>query len=207
MSSPPAGRPGPPSRPGRGLVLVRGSAAASARWLRKGLVTVSTHELDGWTGVTLAEDHARSAPPYDKGLEVLAARPVPARRRPAVGLFEIDGCAVVTIQARGWRAEQRWLVWQPGLGLRRTPELPALPASLLIATAGARGAVTPPDLAALFSTTVGEPVDLLVALVERLGLPGGHLLTRPVGGSRVEPTTAAVRRFDSFVSDEQGSDS
>ena len=99
---------------GHGLVLVRGSAAASARWVRRGLAAVRVCPLQGWTGVCLAEDRARAVAPYDVGLEILAARHVPTRHRPAIGLFVIDDCAVVTVQARGWRLEQRWLVWEPG---------------------------------------------------------------------------------------------
>lgn len=82
---------------GHGLVLVRGSAKASARWLRRGLVAVAAVDLPGWTGVCLVEDRARTKPPYDRGLEVLAARPTPWGRRPSLGLFVVDGCAVVTV--------------------------------------------------------------------------------------------------------------
>lgn len=181
---------------------MRGSTAASARWLRKGLVAVATHELDGWTGVTLAEERARAAAPYDRGLEVLAARRVPARRRPAIGLFDIDGCAVITVQPRGWRAEQRWLVWKPGVGLCRTPQLPALPAGLVVATAGAGSRVRAADLTTLLSSTLGRPVDLLTSVVTLLHLPGAELLHRPHGGELVEPSRSIVRRFDELAADE-----
>lgn len=212
MSQSVADELGATRRPGRGLVLVRGSAAASARWLRKGLVAVSTHELDGWTGVTLAEDRARSAPPYDRGLEVLAARRVPARRRPALGFFDIDDCAVLTVQPKGWRAEQRWLVWKPGVGLCRTPDLPPLPAGLVIATAGAR--VQPRDLMALLASPVGDPVGLLSSVLTLLRLPGAELLRVPGpelagrrdAGTVVEPSRGAVRRFDELVADDPVAD-
>ncbi|MFL6168590.1 MAG: hypothetical protein ACJ711_02865, partial [Ornithinibacter sp.] len=62
---------------GHGLVLVRRSPAAVTRWLRRGLVSVTVAPLGTWTGVTLADDRAHSAAPYDIGLEVLAARPAP----------------------------------------------------------------------------------------------------------------------------------
>lgn len=190
---------------GRGLVLVRGSAAASARWLRRGLVAVSTTELEGWTAVTLAESAARARAPYDVGLEVLAARPIPSGRRPALGFFDIDGSAVMTVQPRGWRARQRWLVWQPGHGVRRTPELPALPLSMVIATADASARTTPARLGALLATTVGRPVDLLVSVMEQLGLPGSSLLIHPAEGPVIEPHPRTVRRFDDIVAD-QGRD-
>lgn len=204
MTPTPATAPGPPERPGHGLVLVRGSAGASARWLRKGLVAVATHELGGWTGITLVEERARSAPPYDCGLEVLAARPVPTRRRPAIGLFDIDGCAVVTVQPKGWRAEQRWLVWEPGVGPRRTPDLPPLPVAMIVATAGGSARVHPSELAALLRRTTGEPVDLLAAVLALLHLPGADLLHRPTGGTVVEPSASTVRRFDELVADDHG---
>lgn len=200
MSPSVAHEPDRPESAGRGLVLVRGSAAASARWLRKGLVAVATHELDGWTGVTLAEGRARSAPPYDRGLEVLAARRIPARRRPAIGLFDIDGCAVITVQPRGWRAEQRWLVWKPGVGLCRTPDLPPLPAGLVVATAGAK--VQAGELTALLASPAGSPVELLTSVLTLLQLPGAELLRRPHGGELVEPSRSIVRRFDELAADE-----
>ncbi|HQH06541.1 MAG TPA: hypothetical protein PLU83_01810 [Phycicoccus sp.] len=195
-------RAGP--RSGHGLVLVRGHARASARWLKRGLVPVAAVELPGWTGICLTEATARTAPPYDVGLEVLAARPTPTRRRPSIGLFVIDGCAIVTVQQRGWRADQRWLVWQPGHGVRRTPDLAPLPASLITATAGST--VTAKEVADHFSVTTGQPVDRLCGLLSLLGLPGESLLRggAPSDAETVEPTRGSVRRFDHLVHGDEG---
>ena len=183
---------------GHGLVLVRGSAKASARWLRRGLVAVAAVDLPGWTGVCLVEDRARTKPPYDRGLEVLAARPTPWGRRPSLGLFVVDGCAVVTVQPRRWRAEQRWLVWQPGQGVRRTPDLPPLPTGMIAGIAGVSPGVTPAAVAEVFRGTSGTPLDRLVQLLSVLGLPGEDLLRNGPAPEhdRIEPDRKAVRSFD-----------
>ena len=193
--------PGARASTGHGLVLVRGQAKASARWLRRGLVATGTVELPGWTAVCLAEDTARTRAPYDAGLEVLAARPVPRSARPALGLFVIDGCAVVTVQPRGWRADQRWLVWQPGQGVRRTPDLPALPASLVVRVAAPTTGVGAQDVVDHFSEVSGTPLERLTGLLRLLGLPGADLLRLGPGPdlARIEPTSRTVKAFDALV--------
>lgn len=189
---------------GHGIVLVRGGAAASARWVRRGLVAVRVVPLTGWTGVYLAEERALSVAPYDVGLEILAARRVPGRHRPAIGLFVIDGCAVVTVQARGWRLEQRWTVWEPGSGVRRTPDLPALPAGLIVDVAGARSRTTAAAVNDHFADTKGQPLDVLIGLMHLLGLPGEDLL---LGGTdesheRIDPSPRSIAAFDALVAEE-----
>lgn len=189
---------------GHGLVLVRGTAAASARWVKRGLAAVRVAQLQGWTGVCLAEDRSLAVAPYDVGLEVLAARRVPSRHRPAIGLFVIDGCAVVTVQARGWRLEQRWLVWEPGQGVRRTPELPALPAGLIVDVASARSRASAADVADHFADVAGEPLDVLVDLMRLLGLPGEDLLRDGADEchERIDPSPRSVAAFDALVAEE-----
>lgn len=189
---------------GHGVVLVRGGAAASARWVRRGLVAVRVVPLAGWTGVYLAEDRALSAAPYDVGLEILAARRVPTRHRPAIGLFVIDGCAVVTVQARGWRLEQRWIVWEPGTGVRRTPDLPALPAGLIVDVAGARSRTSAAAVTEHFADPEGQPIDVLVGLVRLLGLPGEELLLGETDESheRIDPSPRSIAAFDALVAEE-----
>lgn len=160
--------------------------------------------LEGWTGIYLAEERALSAAPYDVGLEILAARRVPTRHRPAIGLFVIDGCAVVTVQARGWRLEQRWIVWEPGTGVRGTPDLPALPAGLIVDVAGARARTTAAAVTNHFADTEGAPLDVLVGLVRLLGLPGEELL---LGGTdesheRIDPSPRSIAAFDALVAEE-----
>lgn len=190
--------------PGHGVVLVRGGAAASARWVRRGLVAVRVVPLAGWTGVYLAEERALSAPPYDVGLEILAARRVPTRHRPAIGLFVIDGCAVVTVQTRGWRLEQRWIVWEPGVGVRRTPDLPALPSGLVVDVAGARSRTSAAAVTDHFADTQGSPLDVLVGLVRLLGLPGEELLLDgpDEAHQRIDPSPRSIAAFDALVAEE-----
>ena len=190
---------------GHGLVLVRGSATASARWVRRGLAAVRIVPLAGWTGVCLAEERAHSAAPYDVGLEILAARRVPARHRPAIGFFVIDGCAVATVQPRGWRVDQRWLVWEPGVGVRRTPELPALPLGMVVDVAGARARTSPKDLAEHLGDPGGDPLDVLVGMLRMLGLPGEDLLRDGAGEDavRVDPSPRSVAAFDALVAEER----
>ena len=111
---------------GHGLVLVRRSPPAVNRWLRKGLVAVTVAPFGAWTGITLAEERARSVAPYDVGLELLAARPAPRRARPALGFFDVHGRAALTVQPPGIRSEIHWLVWEPRNGLVPTPQLTRL---------------------------------------------------------------------------------
>lgn len=194
-------RPAGTSATGHGLVLVKGPARASARWLRRGLVATATVALPGWTAVCLSEAEARTLAPYDVGLEVLAARPTPRGLRPAIGLFVLDGCAIVTVQPRGWRADQRWLVWQPGTGVRRTPDLPALPAALIARVASPRTGVGAKEVAAHFSDRSGGPLDKLVGLLTLLGLPGEDLLRHGPGPGvePIEPSSRTVKSFDALV--------
>lgn len=199
-------RPRPPAPdPGHGLVLVRGQAQASARWLRRGLVAAAVVPLPGWTGVVLTEERARSQAPYDVGLEVLAARPTPRGSRPSIGLFVLDGRAVVTVQPRGWRADQRWLIWEPGVGVRRMPDLRVLPAALIVQVSGAaRRGVSAADVGAHFREVDGIPLERLVGLLRLLGLPGEDLLRHGplAGAATVEPSAQAVRVFDVLAASE-----
>jgi hypothetical protein len=193
---------------GHGLVLVRGQASASARWLRRGLVPAAAVQLPGWTGVCLTEGGARTRAPYDVGLEVLAARPTPRGRRPSIGLFVVDGCAVVTVQPRGWRADQRWLVWQPGEGVRRTPDLAPLPAGLVLQVAGRPAGVTTADVVAHFREVGGTPLGRLTGLLDLLRLPGADLLRHGPGAAglaveAVEPAARGTRAFDALHHDDE----
>ncbi len=189
---------------GHGLLLVRRSPAAVGRWLRGGLVAATMAPLGRWTGVTVAEDLARSAAPYDVGLEVLAARRAPRGGRPVLGFFELRGRAVVTVQPPALRHDQRWLVWQPGTGVVETPALPRLGVPTLLAAAGAGGRSRPDDVSGVLRGTDGAPVDVLVTLLGLLGLPGDDLLLRGdcSGASDVEPSVRGVLAFDRLVADE-----
>ena len=189
---------------GHGLLLVRRSPAAATRWLRRGLVAVTVAPLGPWTGITLAEERARSAAPYDVGLEVLAARPSPWRARPTIGFFDVHGRAALTVQPRGPRAGIHWLVWEPRHGVVATPQLPRLALPLLLAAAGAQGRVREEALADVLRSGHGAPLDVLVTVLGLLGLPGRDLLVRgdTDGASEVEPSVRGILAFDRLVAEE-----
>src|SRR5471030_2540070 len=120
------------------MLLLRGEPDAVATWARRGLVPVHILPLEGWTAV-LPAGPSRAMPPYDDSLKALAGRPVDSRLRSAIGLFAVDGNAVVTVQPPGWRAIRRWFVWSPGQGVGRPRRLAAGRPADLTAAAGARG--------------------------------------------------------------------
>lgn len=189
------------ARHGRGLLLVRGEPDQAARWAARGLVAARVVPLAGWTAVLPAADSSRALPPYDDALTVLASRPVSHRLRSSLGLFAVDGRAVVTAHRGGWRTVQRWVVWQPGRGVVRTPRLRlARPVDLVAAArAETRGAL--PEVAELLRDTRGDAVGLLADLMAALGLPGSALLSgdRPTEGEVVEPGERGIARFNALV--------
>jgi len=189
---------------GHGLVLVRRSPAAVTRWLRRGLVAVTVAPLGPWTGITLADDRARSAAPYDIGLEVLAARPGPWRARPTIGFFDVHGRAAITVQPAGPRAAIHWLVWEPRRGVVATPQLTRLHLPMLLGAAGAQGRVREEALADVLRSGHGAPLDLLVTVLGLLGLPGRDLLVRgdAAGASDVEPSVRGILAFDRLMAEE-----
>ncbi len=189
---------------GHGLVLVRRSPTPVARWLRRGLVSVTVAPLGPWTGITLADDRAHSAAPYDVGLEVLAARPTPGRARPSIGLFDIHGRAAITVHPRGLRSEHQWVVWEPRRGVVETPDLPRLRLPVLLSAAGAAGRVREEALAEVLRSGHGTPIDLLVTVLGLLGLPGKDLLLRGdcPGATDIEPSSRGVLAFDRLVAEE-----
>ncbi len=189
---------------GHGLVLLRRSPPGVTRWARRGLVPVSVAPLGPWTGVTLAEDRARSAAPYDVGLELLAARPAPRRARPAVGLFDVRGRAAVTVQPARIRSGTHWLVWEPRRGVVETPQLVALSMPMLLRAAGAEGTVREEALADVLRSGLGTPLDLLVTVLGLLGLPGREMLAGggSEGAAEVEPSVRGVMAFDRLMAEE-----
>jgi hypothetical protein len=194
----------PKADAGHGLLLVRRPPAAIARWMRRGLVAVTVTPLGTWTGITLVHDQARSAAPYDVGLEVLAARPAPLRCRPALGFFDVHGRAVVTVQPRGIRARQQWLVWEPRTGTVATPDLSPLSVRGLLAAAGASGTVREEQVAEVLRSGRGVPLDVVLAVLGLLGLPGRELLLErgAVSGQQVEPSARGVLAFDRLVAED-----
>jgi hypothetical protein len=185
-------------------VLVRRSPAATTRWLRRGLVAVTVAPFGPWTGITLADDRARSAAPYDVGIEVLAARPAPWRARPTIGFFDVHGRAALTVQPTGPRAAIHWLVWEPRRGVVQTPRLAPLHLPMLLAAAGAKGRVREEALAEVLRSGQGAPLDLLVTVLGLLGLPGRDLLVRgdAEGATDVEPSLRGVLAFDRLMAEE-----
>lgn len=172
--------------------------------MRRGLVAVNVAPLGPWTGVTLAADRARSAAPYDVGLEVLAARPAPRRCRPAIGFFDVHGRAALTLHPGGLRGGQQWLVWEPGTGVVATPDLPRLRLTALLAAADATGRVREEQVGAVLRSGQGTPVDLLTAVLGLLGLPGRDLLAGRRSGTarQVEPSVRGVLAFDRLMAEE-----
>lgn len=157
-----------------------------------------------WTGITLAEERARSVAPYDVGLELLAARPAPRRARPALGFFDVHGRAAITVQPPGLRSHIHWLVWEPGTGVVPTPSLTPLRLPLLLSVAGASGRVREEVVAEVLRSGTGAPVDLLVTVLGLLGLPGRDLLVRgdSDGAHDVEPSLRGVMAFDRLMAEE-----
>lgn len=189
---------------GHGLVLVRQPPSAVNRWLRRGLVAVTVAPFGAWTGITLAEERARSVAPYDVGLELLAARPAPRRARPAIGFFDVHGRAAITVQPSGIRSEIHWLVWEPRTGLVKAPGLTPLRLPMLLTAAGAAGRVREAVVADVLRSGSGTPLDLLVTVLGLLGLPGRELLVRGdcEGATDVEPSVRGVRAFDRLMAEE-----
>lgn len=193
------------ARHGRGLLLLRGEPAAVARWAARGLVAAHVVPFPQWTALVPVEPCSRAAAPYDDALTVLASRPVAHRLKAALGLFAVEGRAVVTLQPSGWRAVQRWLVWQPGRGVVRTPALPPARLQDLMRVAGAEQRGTDRALAQLLTDPRGDALGVLADVMGVLGLPGAGILTgtEDAGqGSLVEPRGSAVARFEALVSEE-----
>ena len=190
--------PWQPAADGRGLLLVSGGAARVGAWLRRGLVACRVVPLGRWTAIVPAESMSRARPPYDDPLTVLTARRLPARLRPGFGLFTSGERAVVSVQPRGFRAAQRWLVWEPGAGVVPTPGLRAArPADLARVVGGGRG------LGAALAEAGGDAEQLLLRVMTALGLPGADLLTGTApAGPVVAPSGRTVARFEARVAEE-----
>ena len=190
------------ARASRGLLLVRGEPARASGWVRRGLVACQVVPQGEWTALVPAERASRASAPYDDAMATLVGRPLPGRLRPALGFFVVDDRAVVTVRPRGWRAGQRWLVWEPGQGRVPTPELaPARPPDLV---AAARARSGPAAVAAVVSDRSGDATGWLRGLLAALGLPGGELLAPGADprGQVVAPTAQAVARFESRMAEQ-----
>ena len=189
------------------MLLLRGEPDPVATWARRGLVPVHVVPLDGWTAV-LPAGPSRAMPPYDDTLKALAGRPVAARLRSAIGLFAVDGNAVVTVQPTGWRAIQRWFVWSPGQGVVRTRHLATGRPADLTAAAGIHGGATRRGVLDLLIDGGGGAHGVLGGLMALLSLPGSELLAGgqdPAASQEsmlVEPSERHVARFERIVQDQ-----
>ena len=162
--------------------------------------------LERWTAL-LPAGPSLAASPYDEGLPVLAARPVSARLRAALGFFVIRGRAVVTVQPGGWRSMTRWAVWEAVSGVARAPGLPLARPGDLVRAAGLEDPGCPDRVRDVLLRPAPDPLVLLVALMQALELPGTTLLQGAIpaaaqeGWTRVEPDGHTVARFDASVRD------
>lgn len=188
------------------MLLLQGGPEPVASWAQRGLMPVHVVPLEGWTAV-LPAGPSHAMPPYDDTLKALAGRPVPSRLRSAIGLFAVDGNAVISVHPSGWRAKQRWFVWSPGEGVMQPRQLVAgRPADLVAAAGtherGARGLVRD-----ILVDGGGDAPGLLSDLLDLLSLPGSDLLaggqdpaTAP-GSTMVEPGEQHVARFERIISE------
>ena len=186
---------------------MRGKPDAVATWARRGLVPVHVVPLEGWTAV-LPAGPSQVMPPYDDTLRLLAGRPVASRLRSAIGLFEVDGNAVITVHPSGWRAIQRWFVWSPGRGVVQPRNLAVgRPADLVIA-AGIRDGAARRGVRDALVDVGGDAHSVLSDLLALLALPGSDLLdggrdpAAAQGSTLVEPDGQQLARFERIIGDE-----
>lgn len=205
-------RTGGPARDGgpgdHGVLLLGGNVAGAAAWAQRGVVPVHVGSVEGWT-VVLPAGGSAAHPPYDDGLSLLAARPVPGRLRPAIGLYAAGGLAVATVQPAGWRAIQRYAVWRPGAGVTPAGGLKLARPSDLVSAAGVEGPAASAEARAevrdLLRGRGADPLAVLQALADVLRLPVAGLLDHSTSPAAltdhrvVEPAPAAVKRFDDTV--------
>jgi hypothetical protein len=189
------------------MLLLRGEPQPVVAWAQGGLMPVHVVPLQGWTAVVPAGP-SRAMPPYDDSLKTLAGRPVPSRLRSAIGLFAVDGNAVITTHPSGWRATQRWFVWSPRQGVVQPQQLVAGRPADLIAAAGTHEKGARSLVRDILVDGGGDARGLLSDLLDLLALPGADLLDGgqdPVavpGSVRVEPDEQQVARFEKIVTDE-----
>lgn len=185
---------------------MRGTPDAVSTWARRGLAPVHVVPLDEWTAV-LPAGPSRARPPYDDTIQTLAGRPVASRLRSAIGLFAVDGHAVVTVHPSGWRAIPRWFVWSPGRGVARVSHLaPGRPADLLSAAGIPDGRVGR-DIRDVLAEAAGDADRVLGDLMDVLMLPGSELFdggqspAAAPGSTLVEPDEEQIVKFERIVSD------
>jgi hypothetical protein len=189
------------------MLLLAGEPDRVASWAHRGLLPVHIVPLNNWTAV-LPAGPSRAMPPYDDTLTSLAGRPVASGLRPAMGLFAVEGLAVISAHRSGWRATQRWFMWSPGEGVVQPQLLPAGRPGDLVAAAGTRDKAARRGVRDILRDGGGDAPGLLAQLLAVLALPGSDLLdggqdpAAAPGSSRVEPGEHHLARFDRIVNDE-----
>ncbi|MFK5634955.1 MULTISPECIES: hypothetical protein [unclassified Ornithinimicrobium] len=187
------------------LVLLAGVRTEIAAWVSRSVVPLATVPLEGWT-VVLGTGSTPVGAPYDDAGMLLAARPVPPRAGPALGFFELDGRAVVTVHGAGRRKGPTWVVWEPDLGLLRPPGLELAGPAEITRAAGAPAEVRD-ELVDLLHEKRARPVTMLQAVMATLGLPGARLLAEPArveelpGTTLHQPAGRQVGWFEDAVAD------
>jgi hypothetical protein len=189
------------------MLLLQGGPDPVSTWAQRGLMPVHVVPLDGWTAV-LPAGPSLAMPPYDDTVKTLAGRPVPSRLRSAIGLFAVDGNAVISTHLSGLRTTRRWFVWAPGEGVVQPWQLAAGRPADLIAAAGTHERGARSLVRDILVDGGGDAPGLLSDLLDLLALPGADLLdgvqdpvTVPCC-TTVEPGEQYVARFEKIVTDE-----
>ncbi|MFX0539390.1 hypothetical protein ACQBAT_09225 [Ornithinimicrobium sp. Y1847] len=191
--------------PPRGLLLLGGSRAEIADWAKRTVVPLVVAPTDAWT-VAVATGEPMTASPYDDAALLLASRPVPITAGPALGFFEIDGRAVVTVHGSGRRRGTGWVVWEPEIGLLRPPGLDLAGPAELVRIAACAPSVRD-ELVDLLHETRSRPLTMLQAVMATLSLPGARLLAEPERAGSMPsakahgPREVEVGRFEDAVAD------
>ncbi|MGO0577497.1 hypothetical protein [Ornithinimicrobium panacihumi] len=188
-----------------GLLLVGGPRGEVDSWVRRGVVPAVVAHVPGWTLVVASGD-SELGPPYDDPTLLLAGRPVPEKVAPALGFFDIDGRAVITVHGPGRRRATGWVVWEPEVGLLRPPGLPLAGPAEITSVAGA-----PPEardeLVDLLHETRARVRPMLQAVMATLHLPAARIITEPrtaihlPGAVRHDPNPKEIALFDDAVAD------
>lgn len=189
------------------MLLLQGEPDSVATWARRGLMPVHVVPLDGWTAV-LPAGPSHAMPPYDDTLKTLAGRPVASRLRSAIGLFAVDGNAVISTHTSGWRAAQKWFVWSPGEGVLRPERLRAGRPADLVGAAGTRDRAARRGVRDRLVDGGGDVQGFFGEVLALLALPGFELLVgaqdpaADPDSTMVEPGEQHVARFEKIINDE-----
>lgn len=195
-------------RPGdapTGLMLLAGSRREVDLWVARHVAPLVVAPVEGWT-LVVAAGSSRVNAPYDDAATVLAARPVAAKVGPALGFFEIEGRAVMTVHSGGRRRTPTWVVWEQDVGLLRPPGLDLAGPAEVVRVAG-RPSSTRDELVDLLHETQARPVMMLQAVMATLELPGTRCLAEPgraaelPGAQLHEPDARQVGWFEDSVAD------